>query len=54
MRLSAPTKIVWYISLILGLAGIVLHFMNVLPAYNLWMVFVAWILLILGTLLKGF
>jgi predicted membrane protein len=54
MRLNAPTKLVWFISLILGLAGIIFHFMDILPAYNLWMVFVAWVLLILATMLKGF
>jgi hypothetical protein len=53
MRLNPPTKFVWYISMLLGLAGVILYFMELLPDYNVWMIIVAWILLILATVLKG-
>ncbi len=55
MRLNAPTKVVWYISLILGVLGILFSFITVpfFSAYAFWIVVVAWLLLILATVLKG-
>lgn len=56
MRLNAPTKLVWFISLILGILGILFSFVtvNIVSDYSLWMLIVAWVLLVLGTMLKGF
>lgn len=55
MRLSAPKKITWFISLFLGVLGTLFMFVEVkvVSTYSLWAVIIAWILLMLGTLLKG-
>jgi hypothetical protein len=55
MKLNAPTKIIWIISLILGLLG-VLGMITTIPfvsAYSVWFVVVGWVLIILATVLKG-
>jgi hypothetical protein len=59
MNLSAPKTITWWIALIVGLVGIVLHLMA-LPALAIvpfglgfWLVVVAFVLLLLATYLKG-
>ena len=55
MRLNAPKKIWWMVSLILGVLGVVAHFV-VIPfvTVNLfWFLAVAWLLLVLSTWLKG-
>jgi hypothetical protein len=54
MKLNAPTKIVWFISLILAVLGVVFSLAGILEAWNFWIVVVAWILMFLGTILKGF
>ena len=55
MRLNAPTNLVWFIALILGVVGIILSLAGVavLKLDGLWLTAVAWILLVLATLLKG-
>jgi len=55
MKLNAPKKITWLISLIVGALGIVAHFVAipVLSVYAFWLVVVGFVLLILGTFLKG-
>jgi len=55
MKLSAPKNIVWVISLILGVLGIlsVLVPIPFVSDYSFWFVGIAWVLLILATFLKG-
>ena len=56
MRLNAPKKIVWFISLIIAVLGILGTFIAipVVSAYAFWVMGVAWLLLFLATFLKGF
>lgn len=56
MRLNAPKKIVWLISLILAVISIVGYFVVIpyVTAYIFWIMGVAWLLLFLGAWLKGF
>ena len=51
---SAPSKFVWIIGLILGILGIIGHFVTVdfLTTYNYWLLFAGFILLALGTTFK--
>jgi len=56
MRLSAPTTIIWWISLILGAVGVLLWLkvikIAVLEPYAVWMIIVGLALLLLATLLR--
>ncbi len=56
MRLNAPKKIVWLLSLILAVVSLVGNFVA-LPVVNgivvYWLLFAAWILLFLGSFIKG-
>jgi hypothetical protein len=54
MKLSAPKKLVWLISLVLAVLGVVFSLAGILQPYNFWIVVVAYVLLFLGTVLKGF
>lgn len=56
MRLNAPKKIVWLISLILAVISIVGKFVviPIVTVYGFWIMGVAWLLLLLATYLKGF
>ncbi len=54
MKLSAPKIVTWWVAVILGLAGL-LGFLNVvafLSGFAFWLVFVGFVLLVLGTMLK--
>ena len=56
MKLSAPKQVVWVISLILGILGII-GFLVPLPVITglaFWLVTIGFVLLVLGTALKGF
>ena len=55
MKLNAPKKITWLISLIVGVLGVVAYLVTipVLSVYAFWIVVVGFVLLILGTFLKG-
>lgn len=55
MRLNAPKKIVWIISLILAVVSIVGYFVTipVLTGVTFWVMCAAWLLLFLATYLKG-
>lgn len=56
MKLSAPKTVVWVIALIIGLLGLLCHLGVAIPficTYAFWLVVVAWLLLLLATLLKG-
>ena len=51
---SAPSKFVWIIGLILGILGIIGHFVSVdfLTTYNYWFLLAGFVLLALGTTFK--
>ncbi len=58
MRLSAPKKIVWIISLLLAILSVVagpahLVVIPYVTAYAYWVMGAAWLLLCLATYLKG-
>lgn len=56
MRLSPPTKLVFYISAVLALLGLIGTFVSIpfVSGFAFWFVLVAYILLFLGNALKGF
>lgn len=60
MRLTPPKKIVFIISLILAIIGLVVQILGyfmvvpVLGPYTFWIMFISWLLLFLGVWLKGF
>jgi hypothetical protein len=55
MKLNAPKKNVWLIALILGVIGIISALVTIpfLSTIAIWLVAIAWLLLILATYLKG-
>ena len=54
MRLSAPTKNVFWISVILVVVGLLGFFVDALADYQLWAFLAGYVLLFLGNVLKGF
>jgi hypothetical protein len=56
MRLTPPTKIVFWISVVLAVLGILGKFAGVavLAPYAFWLVLIAYVLLFLGNAVKGF
>ena len=56
MRLNAPKKMVWFLSLILAIISIVAYFVviPVVTGITFWVMVAAWLLLLLATYLKGF
>jgi hypothetical protein len=56
MRLSAPKKTTWWIAVIVGVVGILSNFVTipVLSGFAFWLVVIGFVLLALGTYLKGF
>jgi hypothetical protein len=54
MKLSAPKIITWWIALIIGVVGILAYLVTipVLSGFAFWLVVIAFVLLILATLLK--
>lgn len=56
MKPSAPKKNLWIISLIIGILGIVGHFVHIefISQYSLWLLIGGFALLAIGTTLKGF
>ncbi len=55
MKLSAPKQIIWIISLILGVLGVLSTFVAI-PLFTgnaFWVVVIAWLLLVLATLLNN-
>ena len=51
---SAPSRSVWIIGLILGIIGIIGHFVtfDFITTYNYWFLFAGFVLLALGTTFK--
>jgi hypothetical protein len=54
MKLNAPTKLVWFISIALAVVGVVFFFIPAVQAYSFWVLLVGWVLMFLGTVLTGF
>jgi len=56
VNLNAPKKIVWMIAVILGILGILGYLIPipVVTGLAFWLVTVGFVLLVLGTTLKGF
>jgi hypothetical protein len=55
MKLTPPKVITFWIAVILGLLGFLGTFMAIpfVSANSFWFVFVGWLLLVLGLLIKG-
>jgi hypothetical protein len=56
MKLSAPKQITWIVALILGVVGILASqgaVSIVTASVGVWLLVVAWALLLLGALLRG-
>ncbi|HSJ52279.1 MAG TPA: hypothetical protein VLC52_00915 [Anaerolineae bacterium] len=55
MRLSRPQQLTWILALILGVLGILAYLLPLggLSAFAFWLVAIAWLLLVLGTALRG-
>jgi hypothetical protein len=55
MRLSPPTKIVFYISVVLFLIGVIANFVNLsfLTMLSFWFLVIAYVLLALGNMMTG-
>jgi len=54
MKLSAPKQVTWWIALVVGVVGVLASLMPipVLSGFAFWLVVVAFVLLILATLVK--
>ena len=57
MRLSAPKNVTWIVALVAGAAGVLLHYRVVhfapLVPLAVLLIIGAWLLLVLGNLLRG-
>ena len=55
MRLNAPKKIWWMVSLVLGVLAVAAEWLKIpfVVTYQFWFMAVAWLLLVLSTWLKG-
>mgnify|MGYP007068086758 CR=1 FL=1 len=55
MRTNAPRSIVWWISVVIGVLGIIGKFiaLPVLTAYSWWLVAIGFVILALATVIKG-
>ncbi len=55
MKPSAPKKNLWIIALIVGILGIVAHFVSIpnVSQYSVWLIIVGFVLLVVGTSFKG-
>jgi hypothetical protein len=54
MTLSPPKKVVFYISVLLAVVGLIGFFMPAIEPYSFWILLVGYVLLALGNVLKGF
>ena len=56
MKLNAPKQATWLIALLLAVVGVIAYFVAipVLSGISFWLVLVAFVLLVLGTILTGF
>jgi hypothetical protein len=56
MQINPPTKVVYWISAIVAIVGLVFNFLggDILPSIAIYIVFAGYVLLFLGNTLKGF
>jgi len=56
MKLTPPTKVTFWVSVVLAALGLIaqLNLVAVLTPFAFWLVFVGFVVLLLGLLLKGF
>ncbi len=54
MKLTPPTKNVFWISVIIAVIGLVALFVGSFAPYAFWLMLVAYVLLALGNTMKGF
>jgi uncharacterized membrane protein HdeD (DUF308 family) len=54
MMLSPPKQIVFYISVLLAVVGVIAFFVPAIEAYSFWVLLVGYVLLALGNAVKGF
>ena len=56
MRLSAPKKTTWWVAVVVGVVGVVANLVTipVISGFAFWLVVIGFVLLALGTYLKGF
>ncbi len=54
MKLSAPTKLLWAIAFMFGIAGIIGHFLNLpyFTEHKFILVLIGFVLLVIGTVFK--
>lgn len=55
MKTNAPKQVTWLIALIVGLLGLIGHFVNIpyVTEYQYWLVVIAWAILVLANMMKG-
>jgi hypothetical protein len=55
LKLSAPTNLIWIIALVVGIVGILAAVVTiaVLSDLAIWIIVVAWLLLLVSTAVKG-
>lgn len=56
MKLSAPKQVTWWVAVIIALLGLLSSFVSipVLSSIAIWVVFIGFVILALGTILSGF
>lgn len=55
MKLCAPTQMVWYMALAVGVVGVIAGLVTipVLSGFVFWLVVIAWLILAVSTAMKG-
>jgi hypothetical protein len=55
MKLSAPTQIVWIISLVLGIVGLIGASVTIpfVSTYAFWLVLIGLVVMLVATMMKG-
>ncbi|MBN2402455.1 MAG: hypothetical protein JXN64_08635 [Spirochaetes bacterium] len=55
MKLSAPKFVLWLIALIIGVLGLLGYLISIpfITVYAFWLVFIGFVLLLIGTAFKG-
>jgi hypothetical protein len=55
MKTSSPSKFIWVLALIVGIIGIIAHFIKIqyVSEYEYWLLLAGYALLVLGTTFKS-
>jgi len=53
MKLSAPKMITFLIAVVIAILGVIANFISTFQPYALWIVLVAFVLLLIGNLFEG-